>query len=143
MLAALGQSGLIPGAGEGVNPTQTIWLRMKRGEILKVKIQFLQCEKLGVDKGGTPTNAPHNQQDVLRVVTLSCLMCGDSNGELLNSLTASTMSHKINFSPPKNCRNHGPPFDGEKCPQHKASKKTSSPHSPNLGGIPPDCSMDI
>lgn len=72
---------------------------MKRGEIPKGKIQFPQCEKLGVDNEETPTNAHHNQHDVSRVVTLSCPMCGDSNGELLNSLAASTVSHKINFSP--------------------------------------------
>lgn len=136
-LPGLGQSGLIPRAREGVNPTQTIWLRMKRGEIPKGKIKSPQCEKLEVDNGEASTNAHHNQHDVSKAVTLSCLVCGVSNGELLNSLAASTMS-----LPPENCHNHWSPLYGEKLPQHNASKKTSSP-PPNLGGISPHCSMDI
>lgn len=108
-LPGLGQSGVIPGAEEGVNPTQTIWLRMKRDEIPKGKIKFPQCEKLGIDNGEASTNAHDKQHGVSKVVTLSCLMCGDSNGDLLNSLAASTMS-----LPPENCHNHWPPLDREK-----------------------------
>lgn len=49
--------------------------------------------------GEGSTNIHHNQHNVSKVVTLCCLIGGDLTEELLNSLVASTMSHKINFSP--------------------------------------------
>ena len=82
------------------NPTQTTWLRMQRGEVPKGKIKAPQYEKLGVDIGEASSNVPHNQP-VSKVVTLSCLTCGGSTEELLNSLVPSTISHKINFNPPR------------------------------------------
>lgn len=52
-----------------------------------------------VNMGEGSTNIHHNQHNVSKVVTLCCLIGGDLTEELLNSLVASTMSHKINFSP--------------------------------------------
>lgn len=82
------------GRREGGKERETEREKGRKEENQRTKV----CEKWGQILKRPPPDGHHNDR-MSKHVTLSCLIGGYWTGEILSFLVASTMSHKISFSP--------------------------------------------